>query len=104
MPLAYRKIDKVILRPFVDQPISAEGWRYLFNKKETETFDGEIMMLYGPVKETINQLIKFGFNGPSSLEATRLLTPPDTDCILHSTNFNMFQKHQTYLQVEHLLH
>jgi O-acetyl-ADP-ribose deacetylase (regulator of RNase III) len=78
MPLAYRKIDKVILRPFVDQPISAEGWRYLFNKKETETFDGEIMMLYGPVKETINQLIKFGFNGPDH---------PDPDLFKTGTEF-----------------
>jgi 3-deoxy-D-arabino-heptulosonate 7-phosphate (DAHP) synthase len=34
----------LILRPYVEQPISTEGWKYLFSQVDPHrNFDGEIM-------------------------------------------------------------
>ena len=34
----------IFLRPFVEQQISAAGWKALFEQKSSRNFDGEIMV------------------------------------------------------------
>ncbi len=58
----------LILRPYVDQPISVDGWKYLFEHKG-RNFDGELMafgaMSGEDMDNIIEQLVSFGYVGPN---------------------------------------
>ena len=59
----------LILRPFVKQPISSEGWRFLMRYANPHrNFDGEIMafgaMSGNDIDHYITELTSFGYVGP----------------------------------------
>ena len=59
----------LILRPYVEQPISSDGWKYLFAQADPHrNFDGEIMafgaMSGQDIDRIIQPLISFGYVGP----------------------------------------
>jgi hypothetical protein len=60
----------LILRPYVKQPISTDGWKYLFAQVDPHrNFDGELMA-FGTMSGhdmdcIIEQLISFGYIGPN---------------------------------------
>ncbi len=63
----------LILRPGVEQEISAKGWRYLFHHCDPHrNFDGEIMVFGAmsgrDIKIYIDELTSFGFIGPGNGE------------------------------------
>ena len=63
----------LILRPHVQQEISAEGWRYLFHHCDPHrNFDGEIMVFGAmsghDIEVHIDALTSFGFIGPGNGE------------------------------------
>ena len=59
----------LILRPYVEQPISTDGWKTLFAQVDPyRNFDGELMafgtMSGHDMDRIINDLISFGYVGP----------------------------------------
>jgi hypothetical protein len=59
----------LILRPYVQQPISTDGWQYLLAQADPHrNFDGEIMafgtMSGRDMEGIIHDLTSFGYNGP----------------------------------------
>lgn len=59
----------LILRPYVEQPISIEGWKSLFAQVDPyRNFDGELMafgtMSGHDMDRIIHDLISFGYVGP----------------------------------------
>lgn len=59
----------LILRPYVEQPISTNGWKTLFAQVDPyRNFDGELMafgtMSGHDMDRIINDLISFGYVGP----------------------------------------
>ena len=59
----------LILRPHVKQPISTDGWRYLFAQVDPyRNFDGELMafgtMSGQDMDQIIERLVSFGYVGP----------------------------------------
>ena len=59
----------LILRPYVAQPISTDGWKYLFAQADPHrNFDGEIMafgtMSGHDMDRIIHDLTSFGYIGP----------------------------------------
>ena len=50
----------IFVRPFVQQKISAAGWKALFEQKSSINFDGEIMIFgylsYPALQDTLNNL------------------------------------------------
>jgi len=59
----------LILRPHVEQEISAKGWRYLFHHCDpNRNFDGEIMVFGAmsgrDIELYIDELTSFGYVGP----------------------------------------
>jgi hypothetical protein len=63
----------LILRPHVEQEISAKGWRYLFHHCDpNRNFDGEIMVFGAmngqDIENRIDELKSFGYIGPDKGE------------------------------------
>ena len=61
----------LILRPYVEQPISSDGWKYLFSQVDPHrNFDGEIMafgtMSGQDMQGIIDRLVSFGYVGPDA--------------------------------------
>ena len=59
----------LILRPYVEQPISTDGWKYLLAQTDPHrNFDGEIMafgaMSGQDIDRIIQALVSFGYIGP----------------------------------------
>jgi hypothetical protein len=59
----------LILRPYVEQPISADGWKFLFAQVDpSRNFDGELMafgtMSGRDMDQIIKSLVSFGYFGP----------------------------------------
>lgn len=68
----------LILRPRVEQEISANGWRYLFHHCDPHrNFDGEIMVFGAmsghDIEVHINQLTSFGYIGPDNGEGSDMV-------------------------------
>ena len=68
----------LILRPFVKQTISSEGWRFLMQYADPHrNFDGEIMafgaMSGSDMENYINKLTSFGYLGPEKGEASDMV-------------------------------
>ena len=68
----------LILRPFVKQTISSEGWRFLMQYADPHrNFDGEIMafgaMSGRDMENCINNLTSFGYLGPDKGEASDMI-------------------------------
>ena len=60
----------LILRPYVEQPISTDGWKSLFAQVDPyRNFDGELMafgtMSGQDMDRIIHDLISFGYVGPN---------------------------------------
>ena len=60
----------LILRPYVEQPISTDGWRHLFAQVDPyRNFDGELMafgtMSGHDMEKIIERLVSFGYVGPN---------------------------------------
>ena len=60
----------LILRPYVKQPISTDGWKSLFAQVDPHrNFDGELMafgtMSGRDMDKIIQELISFGYVGPN---------------------------------------
>ena len=60
----------LILRPYVEQPISTDGWKHLFAQVDPyRSFDGELMAfgtMSGQDMDTIiERLVSFGYVGPN---------------------------------------
>ena len=60
----------LILRPYVEQPISTDGWKHLFAQVDPHrNFDGELMafvtMSGRDMDRVIYELISFGYVGPN---------------------------------------
>ena len=60
----------LILRPYVEQPISTDGWKHLFAQVDPyRSFDGELMAfgtMSGQDMDTIiERLVSFGYIGPN---------------------------------------
>ena len=60
----------LILRPYVEQPISTDGWRHLFAQVDPyRNFDGELMafgtMSGHDMEKIIERLVSFGYAGPN---------------------------------------
>ena len=60
----------LILRPYVQQPISTDGWQYLLAQVDPyRNFDGELMafgaMSGRDMERIIYELISFGYLGPN---------------------------------------
>ena len=59
----------LILRPYVEQPISTDGWQYLLSQADPHcNFDGELMafgtMSGRDMERIIHDLTSFGYIGP----------------------------------------
>jgi len=68
----------LILRPFVQQPISSEGWRFLMCSADPHrNFDGEIMafgaMSGNDIDRYIKELKSFGYVGPDNGDASDMV-------------------------------
>ena len=68
----------LILRPYVAQPISTDGWKYLLAQVDPyRNFDGEIMAfgaMSGQVMDGIIQdLTSFGYVGPNEGESSDMI-------------------------------
>ena len=68
----------LILRPFVRQPISSEGWKYLLvNADPSRNFDGEIMAFGAMSGQRIDGIIErlksFGYIGPDNGEESDIV-------------------------------
>ena len=68
----------LILRPYVEQPISTEGWKHLFAQVDPyRNFDGELMAfgtMSGQDMDTIiERLISFGYVGPNEGEKSDMI-------------------------------
>jgi len=61
----------IFLRPFVEQQISAAGWKALFEQKSSRNFDGEIMVfshLSDPNRQQkLDALKSYGYLGPKNM-------------------------------------
>ena len=60
----------LILRPYVQQPISTDGWQYLLARADPHrNFDGELMafgtMSGRDMSKIIERLVSFGYIGPN---------------------------------------
>ena len=60
----------LILRPYVQQPISTDGWQYLLARADPHrNFDGELMafgtMSGRDMSKIIERLVSFGYVGPN---------------------------------------
>ena len=60
----------LILRPYVKQPISTDGWKHLFAQVDPHrNFDGELMafgtMSGRDMDRVIKRLVSFGYVGPN---------------------------------------
>jgi hypothetical protein len=61
----------LILRPYVEQPISSDGWKYLFAQVDPHrNFDGELIafgtMSGQDMQGIIDRLVSFGYVGPDA--------------------------------------
>ncbi|MDG1736801.1 MAG: hypothetical protein P8L68_05955 [Paracoccaceae bacterium] len=68
----------LILRPYVEQPISTDGWKSLFAQVDPHrNFDGELMAfgtMSGQDMDTIiERLISFGYVGPNEGEKSDMI-------------------------------
>ena len=67
----------LILRPYIQQPISTDGWQYLLAQADPHrNFDGEIMafgaMSGRGIDCIIEELISFGYIGPGKAPRARI--------------------------------
>ena len=68
----------LILRPYVKQPISTEGWRFLFGQVDPyRNFDGELMafgtMSGQDMARIVETLVSFGYVGPDKGETSDMI-------------------------------
>ena len=68
----------LILRPYVEQPISTDGWKHLFAQVDPyRNFDGELMafgtMSGQDMDRIIHDLISFGYVGPNEGEKSDMI-------------------------------
>ena len=70
----------LILRPYVEQPISTDGWKTLFAQVDPyRNFDGELMafgaMSGQDIDRIIHNLISFGYIGPGQGDQSDMVVP-----------------------------
>jgi len=68
----------LVLRPYVEQEISAEGWRFLFSSCDPHrNYDGEIMVFGAmngrDIDAVIKSLTSYGYVGPDNGDASDLV-------------------------------
>jgi hypothetical protein len=71
----------IILRPYVKQPISTDGWKHLFAQVDPHrNFDGELMafgtMSGQDMDRIIHDLISFGYVGPDQGDKSDMVVHP----------------------------
>ena len=61
----------IFLRPFVEQKISAAGWKSLFEQKNSMNFDGELMVFgylsYPALQQKLDDFKSYGYFGPKDM-------------------------------------
>ena len=81
----------LILRPYVEQPISTDGWKTLFAQVDRHrNFDGELMafgtMSGHDMDRIVHDLISFGYVGPDQGDKSDMIV---SDMFMVQTTYRL---------------